>query len=129
MLHRTSLKCFEGSYMRKHFNLTPQFEIILTVDFDPSIAVLNPSSLTFTNEVNIIYEIVLSDERKKILYGPQHEKMYLRTIFRLLEKQSYFECITFPKSNSLYLTRLFKLFRELRHIFYMDPLDVIVLKK
>ena len=48
-----------------------------------------------------------------IIYGPQREKMYLRTIFLVLEKQCYFECIIFLQFVSLYLTRLFKLFCEL----------------
>ena len=38
--------------------------------------------------------------------GPQREKMYLRTIFCLLENQFYVESISFLASNSLYLTGL-----------------------
>ena len=38
------------------------------------------------------------------IYGPQREKMYLRTIFCLLENQFYFESILFLASNNLYLT-------------------------
>ena len=41
-----------------------------------------------------------------LIYGPQREKMYLRTIFCLLENQFYFESILFLASNSLYLTGL-----------------------
>ena len=36
-----------------------------------------------------------------ILYGPQREKMYLRALFLVLEKQKYFECMMFLESDSL----------------------------
>ena len=43
-----------------------------------------------------------------IEYGPQHEKMSLQTKFLISKKQVRFEIVMFPKSNSFYLTRLFK---------------------
>ena len=45
--------------------------------------------------------------------GPQREKMYLRTIISVLDKQSNAECMMFLESVTLYLTRLFHLFCEL----------------
>ena len=60
--------------------------------------------------------------------GPQHEKMYLRTIFLVKDKHSYFEYMMFLESVSLHLTRLFQLFCELLQIYYMNPSDVFVLK-
>ena len=48
--------------------------------------------------------------------------------FLVLEKQSYFDCMMFLESVSLYLTRLFQLLHELWPIYFMNPTDGIVLK-
>ena len=63
-----------------------------------------------------------------MIIGPQREKMYLRTIICVLDKQSYAEYMMFLESVTLYLTRLFHLFCELLPIYYMNPTDIIVLK-
>ena len=70
--------------------------------FDCTIAV--PSSLLY---LSFVSQLSLS-----VPFGPQREKMYLRTIILVLEKQSYAECMMFLESVILYLTRLFDLFCE-----------------
>lgn len=47
----------------------------------------------------------------------------------VFDKQRYFECIIFLEYVSLYLNRLFRLFCELWPIYYMNPTNVIYLKK
>ena len=47
------------------------------------------------------------------IFGPQQEKMSLQTKFLISKKQVLFERIMFPKSNSFYLTGLFKVLCEI----------------
>ena len=65
---------------------------------------------------------------KKNSYGPQHEKMYLRTNFLISKKKVWFERVMFPKCNSFYLTGLFKVLCEIWLTYYMCPFDVIAMK-
>ena len=59
---------------------------------------------------------------------PQHEKMSLQTKKLISKKQVWFERVGFPKSNSFYLTGLFKVLCEIWLIYYTYPFDVIVMK-
>ena len=61
-------------------------------------------------------------------YGPQREKMSLRTKFGLSVKPDLFERRMFPKYYTFYLTRLFKLLCDIWCIYYMYPNEVIVVK-
>ena len=61
-------------------------------------------------------------------YGPQHEKMSLQAKFLISEKQVLFERVMFPKSNSFYLTGVFKVLCEIWHFYYMYPFNVIAKK-
>ena len=54
--------------------------------------------------------------------------MSLQTKFLISKKQVLFERVMFPKSNSFYLARLFKVLCEIWLIYYMYPFDVIVIK-
>ena len=74
----------------------------------------------------VIYRFVLHSY--EVLYGPQREKMSLRTFSLISEKHFLFERVMFPKSNSFYLTELFTVLFEIWLIYYMYPFDVIVMK-
>ena len=55
--------------------------------------------------------------------------MSIQTKFLISKKQNLFERVMFPKSNSFYLTGLFKALCEIWLIYYMYSFDDIVIKK
>ena len=61
----------------------------------------------------LLDQTLCKDVYECIKMGHNVRKCTFGQFFSVLEKQSYFECMMFLESVSLYLTRLFQLFCEL----------------